>query len=164
MNEKANLIIDRLWLGNLQAAMDGDFLHEKGITVVFNCTKTAGFHHSVKRQYRVPVDDNLEEDEIRNMELWSFEIVTKLMREYSAGRTVLVHCHAGVQRSAAVVTMFLMAVQRITPDEAMAFLRTKRPVVFHGGVNFEKAIRGFHTAMEQILLKAEAEMAASKQQ
>jgi hypothetical protein len=58
--------------------MDSEFLTKNKITVVFNCTKDLPFHPSVKRQYRVPVDDNLQEPEIRNMYIWAPEIVLKL--------------------------------------------------------------------------------------
>ena len=150
-NDNANVIIPNLWLGNAQASMDDEFLTANNIKIVFNCTKTFGFHPSVKRQYRVPVDDNLQEEEIRNMELWSFEIVTKLMSEYKTGRPILVHCAAGVQRSAAVVAMFLIAAYRITPDEAMKFIKERRPIAFFGRANFERAIRGFYDSMEESL-------------
>ena len=58
----AHLIIPGLWLGNIKSEGNGNFLKENNITTVFNCTKDAPFHHTVKKQYRVPVDDNLEEE------------------------------------------------------------------------------------------------------
>lgn len=67
----ADQILPNLWLGNLKAAEDETFLKNAGIDVVFNCTKNLPFHPSIRRRYRVPVDDNLENEEIRNMELWS---------------------------------------------------------------------------------------------
>ncbi|XP_078739989.1 dual specificity protein phosphatase 12 [Lampetra fluviatilis] len=42
---------------------------------------------------------------------------------------VLVHCHAGVSRSAAVVTAFLMADLRLSFDEAYTRLRSLKPSV-----------------------------------
>jgi len=77
--------------------MDASFLRDKGITCVFNCTKDLPFSPVVKRQYRVPVDDNLQPAELKNMERWSPEIVAKLLHEYNNGQTILVHCFAGKQ-------------------------------------------------------------------
>jgi protein-tyrosine phosphatase len=139
----AHMIFPRLWLGNRTASMDADFLRENNIKVVFNCTKDLPFAHSVPRQYRVPVDDNLEPVEIKNLEKWAPEIMYKLLSEYSAGHTVLVHCFAGRQRSAAIVAMFIILKTGRSVDEAMAFIRHKRPVAFFPGPNFEPAIRGF---------------------
>ena len=88
-SDDANLIIPRLWLGNARASMDEDFIRHNNIVVVFNCTKNLPFSPMIPIKYRIPVDDNLEEDEIRNMELWSAEISYKLMTEYVEGKTIL---------------------------------------------------------------------------
>jgi hypothetical protein len=143
----AHEIVPRLWLGNKTAASDGDWIREKGIDVVFNCTKDFPFHPGIPRRYRVPVHDNLQPEEIKNMEDWAPEIMYKLIAEYKRGNTVLVHCHAGMQRSAAVVAMFLITTQGMTADEAMEFIRSKRAVAFFPYANFEKAIRGWEETL-----------------
>ena len=63
----ADLILPRLWLGNKTAAADPEFLRTVGVTTVFNCTKDLPFSPNVQRKYRVPVDDNLQPVEIKNM-------------------------------------------------------------------------------------------------
>jgi dual specificity MAP kinase phosphatase len=123
--------------------MDPEFLRANNITVVFNCTKDLPFHNYVVKRYRVTVDDNLEAVEITNMHSWSPEIIAKLLREYKAGHTILVHCFAGMQRSACVVAMTLIALTKRTADEAMAFIREIRPIAFFPAANFERSIRGF---------------------
>jgi protein-tyrosine phosphatase len=91
----------------------------------------------------VPVDDNLEPVEINNMRVWAPEIVYKVLREYRAGHTILVHCFAGMQRSAAVVAMTLIVLTKKSPDEIMAKIRELRPIAFFPAANFEKSIRNF---------------------
>jgi protein-tyrosine phosphatase len=81
------------------------------------------------------------------MELWSFEIVGKLAKELNAGHKTLVHCAAGMQRSAAVMAMYLIATQKMTTDQAIAYIRAKRPIAFMPVANFEKAIRGFESTL-----------------
>jgi protein-tyrosine phosphatase len=143
MSDVAHEIVPRLWLGNKQAASDGEWLREHGITVVFNCTKDWPYHPDVLRKYRVPVHDNLEAEEIQNMEDWAPEIMAKLVGEYNRGEVILVHCHAGMQRSAAVVAMFMITMYGLTADEAMARIKSKRQIAFFPAANFEKAIRGW---------------------
>jgi hypothetical protein len=67
INAEANAheIIPRLWLGNAKASMDEQFIREKGIQVVFNCTKNLAFSPMIPIKYRIPVDDNLEEEEMQ---------------------------------------------------------------------------------------------------
>ena len=152
-SNNADQILPNVWLGNLRAAQDEAFLRNAGIHVVFNCTKDAPFHPSIRRRYRVPVDDNLQQDEIRNMELWSYEIVFKMLNEYKQGRSILVHCHAGMQRSPAVVAMFLMVMYRMSLDQAMAFIKQRRPIVFFPSANFESAMRGFERSITKNLIE-----------
>lgn len=130
--------------------MDENFLRQHGIQTVFNCTKDLPFHHTMRRRYRVPVDDNLEEEEIRNMELWSFEIIYKLLLEYKEGNTILVHCAAGMQRSAAVVAMFLMVLTGMKHEDAMLYIKDKRPIAFHQSANFLRSIQGFEKNMSRL--------------
>lgn len=149
----ADLIIPQIWLGNYKASQDETFLKNADISVVFNCTKDLQFHPSIKRRYRVPVDDNLKEEEIRNLELWSYETVIKILQEYKAGRTILIHCAAGMQRSPAVVAMFLIVMYRMTAEKAMEFIKERRPIVFYWGANFGPAIQGFYASFQKLLIE-----------
>ena len=149
-NGHAHEIIPRLWLGNKNAASDGDWLREHNITVVFNCTKDWPFHPDVLRKYRVPVDDNLQKEEIQNMYMWAPEILAKLVGEYKRGETILVHCHAGMQRSAAVVAMFLMTMYGMTKKEAIQFIKSKRAVAFFPSANFEQALDQWEITLNKV--------------
>jgi protein-tyrosine phosphatase len=144
----ADEIVPGLWLGNRNAALDKEFLQSNKIHAVFNCTKDIPFDDSVQRRYRVPVDDNLQQVEIRNMELWSPEIVVKIIAELKDG-PILVHCAAGMQRSAAATAMYLIATKGITTEEAVKFIQSKRPIAFRPAVNFEAAIRGFERLFDR---------------
>jgi hypothetical protein len=144
----AHEIIPRLWLGNAKASVDEDFIGRNNIVVVFNCTKNLPFSPMIPIKYRIPVDDNLEEEEIRNMELWSAEIAYKMMNEYVEGKTILVHCMAGMQRSAASVAFFLIAFLKMRALDAMKMIKEKRRVAFYPRANFGRSIdyfdRRFH--------------------
>lgn len=145
----ADEILPGLWLGNRTAALDERWLGEKGIKSVFNCTKDIPFAPSIQRRYRVPVDDNLQPVEIRNLELWSYEVVLKITREYQTGQPMLVHCAAGMQRSAACVAMFLIASKGYTPEEAVAFIQSHRHIAFRPFVNFLPSIQSFHKSFHK---------------
>lgn len=148
----ADLIMPGLWLGNGKASMNEEFLSKNNITVVFNCTKDLPFHSSIKKRYRIPVNDNLKAEEIRNLELWSYEIVYKIKKEHNSNQNILVHCYAGMQRSAASVAMYLIATQNMDTDEAIDFLKTKRSIVFFPAPNFYDAIKGFQNSFQKNIL------------
>lgn len=148
MGNNADEIVPGIWLGNYAASNDEVFLRSKGIQTVFNCTKDLPFHPIAKNRFRVPVDDNLQPEEIRNLELWSYEVIYLLVRESKKGSPILVHCAAGMQRSAAVVAMFLIATRKMTWDQAYRYIRQRRSIAFFPSANFEKAIKGFYQSFQ----------------
>ena len=151
MSRHADEIIPGLWLGNIRAATDPQWIGEHGIKCVFNCTKDIPFVPTVQRKYRVPVDDNLAPEEIRNLELWSYEIVFKMTKEYQTGQPMLVHCYAGMQRSAACLAMFLIATKNMSPAQAIAYIRERRPVAFRPSVNFRQSIESFNDSYQRYI-------------
>jgi protein-tyrosine phosphatase len=149
----ADEILPGLYLGSRYAALDPEYLASKRIVSVFNCTKDIPFVPTIKRQFRIPVDDSLQQPDIRNLELWSYEVVYRIASEYrqarKSGDAVLVHCAAGMQRSAASVAMYLIATQGMTTDQAVAYIRSKRSIAFKPAINFEASIRGFENSFQK---------------
>jgi Dual specificity phosphatase, catalytic domain len=60
---------------------------------------------------------------------WLGRVVEFIVQQRRAGRTVYVHCMAGMNRSGAVVTAYLMQEHGWSRDQALAFLQKKRSVV-----------------------------------
>lgn len=143
MERPVDKIIDRVWISRWEVALDPVWLTENNIHAVFNCSKDIPFHPSVKNQYRIPVHDNLQPAEIRNMEKWAPEIAYKIMREYKAGHNILIHCHAGMQRSTTACAFFLMALRGDPLITVMRQIKKARPIAFEPGANFIEALRGF---------------------
>lgn len=139
----AHEILPGLWLGSKAAAEDTAWQQEKGIYSIFNATKTLPFPETAKFTHRIPVDDNLAPTEIANMEKFAPEALFKMIREMKAGHPILVHCHAGMQRSAALVAMYLIANRGLNADQAMKYVRDRRSVAFFPMANFKDAIYGF---------------------
>jgi protein-tyrosine phosphatase len=60
---------------------------------------------------------------------WLRSQVAFIDQQRKAGRAVFVHCDAGVSRSGLVSVAYFMRRDRLTRDEALAFLRRRRPDV-----------------------------------
>ena len=149
----AHEIVPGLWLGNSKAAGDSKWLAQKKITVVFNATKDLPFSPTIKKQYRIPVDDNLQADEIRNMTLWSQEAVYKILEEHLKNKqNVLVHCAAGMQRSASLVAMYLIATKGMGWQQAITFVQGIRPIAFRPSPNFKASIIEFDKTYHREIL------------
>lgn len=147
-----NEIIPNIFLGDITASRNREFYDSMNIGMVVNCTKTIPFlEGGTFKKIRVPVDDNLKDEEIQNLAKWSPQIIRTIWDEYSKGTTILVHCHAGIQRSAAVVAMFLIFYQRCSHKEAMSRIRKRRPIAFQPSANFYKAIVAFESSLNEAI-------------
>jgi Dual specificity phosphatase, catalytic domain len=60
---------------------------------------------------------------------WLRRVVGFIAEQRRAGRTTFVHCMAGMNRSGAAVTAYLMQEHGWARDEALTFLQKKRPEV-----------------------------------
>jgi predicted protein tyrosine phosphatase len=147
MSTDAHEIIPRLWLGNKRAAVNMEWLQTNNINVVMNCSKDLPFADDTdvvrRRTYRIPIDDSLRDVDINYLTTASEEVALTLLREYKSGSRILVHCAAGMQRSAASVAIFLMTLFKWPANKAIEYIQAIRPIAFRPGINFEPSIREF---------------------
>ena len=64
-------------------------------------------------------------------------------------KTVLVHCYAGMQRSAAIVAAYLIKYKNMSYEDAVQFIRKKRKVSFLTGSNFNIALLLFEKQVHE---------------
>lgn len=128
-------ILPGLFLGNLTDARD----KSNEVDVVVNCTVDLPFFAVEKPHIRIPLEDN--ESENATLGPYITTAIVYLRTHIKNGKTVLVHCFAGAQRSAALVAAYVMCDQNMDVDEAVAFVRARRPEAFMGGVNFMPSLR-----------------------
>jgi protein-tyrosine phosphatase len=143
-----------LFLGNKQTALSSEFHRQHNIMLVINCTNTVPFLKPVVNNgvtyIRVPVNDNRAPEEIKKLESFIPEIVHLIHVHLSLGHNVLVHCRAGRQRSAAVVSAFLMNKYLWTHDEATSYVKFKKHDVFSPHINFYPALQEYNTHLDSI--------------
>ena len=143
----SNKITDRVWLGNYVDASNEEFIVRNNIRVVVNCSKDLPFYFDsrvVPYQYRIPVDDDRQPESMSIMYSYLPKIV-ELMREHVLrGHNVYVHCHAGMQRSACVVVCYLLSICSKNVDDAIEFVKHKRPIAFTPYVNFRPSIDAYY--------------------
>jgi len=149
-----NEILPRLWVGNQAASQSKECFDQYKFTLIVNCTGHLDnkFSQSCK-YYRIPVNDpgpgaGPDNINVRVMREHIPVALRLIAEELVRGGRVLVHCHAGMQRSAGLVCAFLMRSKYKNLPAKSAFAQSvdhmikRRPSVFYGGgnVNFTHAI------------------------
>lgn len=120
-------ITPRIYLGSLEAAVDNDLLFKLGITHIINAAKDAVYHSGSVAQIRLDLDDIPQENLFRVLEPSRMVINRILLTD--PDYKILVHCMAGVSRSASVVIYYLMKKHGWTYDQAFNEVVKKRHVI-----------------------------------
>ena len=140
MVNHADQITPRLWLGDFQSSQDVNFIKGHRITVVINCTKDLPFLKLPGvYKYRVPVNDNLQPSEIQAMTGWLDQILPLIDHHYQLGRIILIHCAAGMQRSAIVMLSYLYQYHTHDAGQALLTVKSRRPIAFTPYMNFKRS-------------------------
>ena len=143
----AHEIVPYLYLGDINASKSRRFFDEKRIKALINCSKDIPVTYSNVQHMRVPVNDTLKTADTECMIKYLPTAVAFVFKSvFIDKKPILVHCYAGMQRSACVVVCFLMKYYNMTPLDAINYVLSKRPVAFHNGnnVNFEEAMQWFY--------------------
>ncbi|KAF6749375.1 protein-tyrosine phosphatase-like protein [Ephemerocybe angulata] len=117
-----------LFLGSLSAVMDKDLLRENRITHLVHVLDVQWLPMSEQEGfvgYKIAIADQDSEDIRPHLEA----VCTHIDAALKSGRNVLVHCHQGVSRSAAVVIAYLIRNQGMSFDNAQSFVKRKRACI-----------------------------------
>ena len=126
-------IINNLCVGNYKSVDDYSKFSLIVICMHNNHCKADNIIH-------IPVHDTPDEC-IKFLNLLDKTRVLDRMHQcITNNQPVLVHCQAGMQRSCAVVVCYLMKHHNMTMRDAMNHVRSKRPIAFFGGANFQGAL------------------------
>lgn len=146
----ANEIIPGLFVGNMYAAGDPQFFKANNIGAVLNLTPEVPHYFTNKsgevEYMRLTVNDSLKQEDFNKMFKYFPSGISFIYKNLNIeGKNVYVHCHAGVQRSAAMVVAYLMLIYRTPLKKAIDIVLQKRPVAFFMGksVNFMPALTKF---------------------
>lgn len=145
-----NKVMNKIYLGNFQAAKDKDFFKNKNIKAVLNCTRDIPNHfaHNKDIEYmRIPVEDSLK-DRDYNLMYQYMPCIVEFIHKHTVlqGQNILVHCWAGRQRSAISIAAYLVDKHGLNPHDACQLVMNKRPEAFHFGqsLNFDQALNKFY--------------------
>jgi hypothetical protein len=146
----ANEIIPGLWLGDMYAALNPQFIIRNRINVVVNCTPLVPFLDiaSVVHKYRVAIDDIMPCDDLDARvckQVAMVRAIRKMMpiieQHHRGDDQILIHCVAGMQRSAIMMMSYLYDTQVCDAGEAYAMIKARRPIAFAPRINFAPAFR-----------------------
>eukprot|EP00455_Lapot_gusevi_P056251 TRINITY_DN9311_c0_g1_i1.p1 TRINITY_DN9311_c0_g1~~TRINITY_DN9311_c0_g1_i1.p1 ORF type:complete len:244 (-),score=40.61 TRINITY_DN9311_c0_g1_i1:126-857(-) len=134
-------IIDKtLYLGNEANAVNANNLQALGITHVVNMAIQSKKYHEGQFTYMHVRIYDVPEAELPILQCLQF-----ISDAIAGGGRVLVHCLEGRSRSASIVIAYLMHSQKLSYQDALALVRSKRPIA-EPNEGFAEQLRRFQQA------------------
>ena len=135
--DKYNKIFDNLYVGNYESPVDTEFLKKANIKLIINCTKN----------YKYKIDDSIN---ILRLNITDFnspenniiiasniDKILDIIHIYlNSNEGVLVHCHMGQQRSAMIISCYLMKYKKMKLEETIEKIKLKRKYAFLPEITF----------------------------
>ncbi|NXX94127.1 DUS4 phosphatase, partial [Centropus bengalensis] len=119
-------ILPFLYLGSAYHAARRDMLDALGITALLNVSSDCPNHFEGHFQYKcIPVEDNHKAD----ISSWFMEAIEYIDAVKECCGRVLVHCQAGISRSATICLAYLMMKKRVKLEEAFEFVKQRRSII-----------------------------------
>jgi len=135
----AKQIVQGLWIGSERDAADPAFLNKHNIRLIIKATDRVPQYSNIKMM-RVPVDDSPNSAAMMAIYIPISTIAINDMLRH--GQHVLVHCRAGMNRSATVVAGYLMFNKGMTASQAMAYIKQRKPECFTP-MNFKNSLNAW---------------------
>jgi protein tyrosine phosphatase len=118
-------IIPHLFLGNLEDASDINLLNKYDIKYIINIS---GFENKFPKKfvyYKININDSPNENIFRYFR----ETGEFINNAVSTGKNILVHCHAGISRSASIIIAYLISWTNRSFDQSYSLVKSRRPII-----------------------------------
>lgn len=133
-----DLIDQGIYLGNEDAATSLDILKERNITAICACGSylSTPFDKDPQFTYKIYLIQDFPKQEIKQHFGDHYDWMTQMRQQ---NRNILVHCAAGVSRSASFLVAYFMKHKKMPFGEALSFVKSRRSCV-HPNSGFRKQL------------------------
>jgi protein-tyrosine phosphatase len=119
-----------LFISSANVAREKDFLIDNNISIIINCAKEESMNKYPSltpslKLYHIPLIDD-EEPNAKEMILAGARMIQVYSKE---DKNILVHCKAGISRSATVILAWMIVYKNIPFDTAYKYLQIARPII-----------------------------------
>jgi protein-tyrosine phosphatase len=137
-----NLIIPNLYLGNIKNSSNVNFLIEKNIQAIINCTEDEPFdeYFDDKLKLRVKVNDSKEPENILEFKSQIVNAINFIDECIDNNKAVYVHCYWGLMRSATVIACYLIKKYNISSKDAINIVKEQRNFALMSIYNFNEVL------------------------
>jgi atypical dual specificity phosphatase len=131
-----NFIIDNIYLGDENDSKNYEELKKADITHILIAAKNFVPHFEKDFSYLyLPIYDS----PYTNLSKFITQSNDFISESQKSGKNILIHCGAGISRSASLVIAYLISVKKMTYTDAKLFLKQRRKII-NPNEGFEKQL------------------------
>ncbi|EDR24169.1 internalin-A precursor, putative [Entamoeba dispar SAW760] len=142
---KFDKIIDSLFLGSYANAHNKSYLQEMKITHILTIGPLQPIFPELFVYKQINIDDSVKED----ISVYFEECYQFIDQARNSSGAVLVHCAAGISRSASIVIAYLMKKNKWTYEQSYSYTLKCRPIICPNS-SFVEQLKGYE---EKVLIK-----------
>ena len=133
---KISQITPNIYLSGFMIASNKEELKKHNIKSIIYCTKNLDNYFPNDFIYtNIPIDDTFDQ----HIEQYFDKTYKIIENSVNKNEKILVHCHAGISRSATIVIAYLMRKNKWSRDQALNFVKLKR-IIVNPNIDFMKAL------------------------
>ncbi|XP_040495608.1 dual specificity protein phosphatase 8 isoform X2 [Ursus maritimus] len=120
-------ILPHLYLGSQKDVLNKDLMTQNGISYVLNASSSCPKPDFIceSRFMRIPINDNYCEKLLP----WLDKSIEFIDKAKLSSCQVIVHCLAGISRSATIAIAYIMKTMGMSSDDAYRFVKDRRPSI-----------------------------------
>nr|XP_003422426.1 dual specificity protein phosphatase 8 [Loxodonta africana] len=120
-------ILPHLYLGSQKDVLNKDLMTQNGISYVLNASNSCPKPDFICESHfmRIPVNDNYCEKLLP----WLDKSIEFIDKAKLSSCQVIVHCLAGISRSATIAIAYIMKTMGMSSDDAYRFVKDRRPSI-----------------------------------
>lgn len=116
--------LGQVWLSGYHFAKNGNLLKEKNITAVLAAVDLKILYNPSISVHQLDLKDN-QEEEVR----YTFFPAFRFIEQQRKKGNVLIHCAAGISRSATLLIAYMMNKYQTTLENCISYILKKRPCI-----------------------------------
>jgi protein-tyrosine phosphatase len=122
----AHHIFDNIYLGNINAANNEQWLNENGITHILGLVPSQNSFSNIIYLNYSDIDDTPSQNILKYCQtMFSFINETQQL----SNKKILIHCYAGISRSSTIVIGYLMCKYNMSLENAYFLTKSKRNII-----------------------------------
>jgi len=145
-------VIDGIYIGDYETALDNRTLRRMKIDVVVNCTTKNSKSNLDLTYEKIPIPEKPTQASMMYLFSSYINIIKQINDYVENDKKILIHCNNGIQTAPTIMVIYLIVNYSFDLRSAVMFVKDLSPGVFQTGVNYFKCLMEIEQKVNKMVL------------